>query len=179
MRNGAGLPAEHATCCGSFTKERQRRAHAFIRADIKVPTVYALLGHNKVRMRVQRISRLLRTHTAFFTMRISLFLPRLLLLFYTSSSPFLLSSCLSIVRSLFSASCPLFAPFRFFPPLCVSSFPFRACAFLFSPLYLLPLSRSHCSVASFVQSCLLFWGIVNDDLNFASDILMHRDLTKQ
>lgn len=102
MRNGAGLPAEHATCCGSFTNERQRRAHAFIHADIKVPTVYALLGHNKVRMRVQRISRLLRTHTAFFTMRICLS-------YSPSESPFpsLLSSrvlhcsCHSISRSLF------------------------------------------------------------------------------
>ena len=87
-----GLPAEHATYCGSFTNERQRKAHAFIRADIKVPTVYALLGHNKVRMRVQRISRLLRTHTVFFTMRIPLSLSLSFLL------PF--SSCLSISPSL-------------------------------------------------------------------------------
>lgn len=94
----------HATCCGSFTNERQRKAHAFIRADIKVPTVYALLGHNKVRMRVQRISRLLRTHTVFFTMRISLslspsFSPSLLV-----SLSLHLSLSLSLARFLVSSS---------------------------------------------------------------------------
>ena len=104
-----GLPAEHATYCGSFTNERQRKAHAFIRADIKVPTVYALLGHNKVRMRVQRISRLLRTHTVFFTMRIPLSLslfpsPLLFLSLYLSIS-------LSLSRSLaFSCLLPLLSP---------------------------------------------------------------------
>ena len=67
-----GYPQSTLLAVAASRTKRQRRAHAFIRADIKVPTVYALLGHNKVRMRVQRISRLLRTHTAFFTMRICL-----------------------------------------------------------------------------------------------------------
>lgn len=153
MRNGAGLPAEHATCCGSFTNERQRRAHAFIRADIKVPTVYALLGHNKVRMRVQRISRLLRTHTVFFTMRISLslsFSPPYVRL------PSLPSSSLA-VPSLFASLYLLDLRSVCYPPFLPLRFSLCFCVFLssLSPTFSLTLSLSLCRCA--ILS--LFWNV--------------------